>query len=210
MPERTVDDCVILDNCDIGRRSKLKRVILDKNVRIPEDAEIGFDLEHDRLFHHVTESGIVVMGTQTPVPISAICWFERRSMDEAVFDLDFGRTGIAAIFVLLVFGIVGLPVPDETLLTFTRLSGVQGQADADARVRWRPFAAAPAASRSATVLGRTFGLALIHRYGKYVAFTEEHMQKAHDWFERVGHWGLTFGYFVPGIRHLTRLRGGDE
>jgi glucose-1-phosphate adenylyltransferase len=57
-----VEGCVILDNCDIGRRAKLRRVILDKNVRIPEDAVIGYDLERDRLHHHVTESGIVVIG----------------------------------------------------------------------------------------------------------------------------------------------------
>src|SRR2546421_504909 len=29
-----VEDCVILDNCDIGRRAKLKRAILDKDVRL--------------------------------------------------------------------------------------------------------------------------------------------------------------------------------
>jgi glucose-1-phosphate adenylyltransferase len=57
-----VDDCIILDNCDIGRRAKLRRTILDKNVRVPEDAVIGYDLERDRLHHHVTESGIVVVG----------------------------------------------------------------------------------------------------------------------------------------------------
>jgi glucose-1-phosphate adenylyltransferase len=57
-----VESCVILDNCDIGRRAKLRRVILDKNVRVPEDAVIGYDLERDRLHHHVTESGIVVIG----------------------------------------------------------------------------------------------------------------------------------------------------
>jgi glucose-1-phosphate adenylyltransferase len=57
-----VDSCVILDNCDIGRRAKLHRVVLDKNVRIPEDAEIGFDLERDRKHYHVTETGLVVIG----------------------------------------------------------------------------------------------------------------------------------------------------
>jgi glucose-1-phosphate adenylyltransferase len=57
-----VDQCVILDNCDIGRHAKLRRVILDKNVHIPEGAEIGYDLERDRRNYHVTESGIVVIG----------------------------------------------------------------------------------------------------------------------------------------------------
>jgi membrane protein DedA with SNARE-associated domain len=57
-------------------------------------------------------------------------------------------------------------------------------------------------------LGRIFGLPLIHRYGRYVRLTEEHVLKAHAWFERVGHWGLTFGYFVPGVRHLTAYAAG--
>ncbi len=57
-----VEDSVILDNCDIGRRAKVRRAILDKNVRIPADAEIGYDLDHDRRYHYVTDSGIVVMG----------------------------------------------------------------------------------------------------------------------------------------------------
>jgi glucose-1-phosphate adenylyltransferase len=68
-----VDECVILDNCDIGRRAKLHRAILDKNVRVPEDAAIGFDLERDRLYHHVTESGIVVVsGARTPVEVTSL------------------------------------------------------------------------------------------------------------------------------------------
>jgi len=68
-----VEGCVILDNCDIGRRAKLQRVILDKNVRVPEDAVIGYDLERDRQHHHVTESGIVVIGgARTPVDITGL------------------------------------------------------------------------------------------------------------------------------------------
>ena len=57
-----VEDSIILDSCDIGRRAMIRRTILDKNVRIPEDARIGYDLSHDRKHHHVTESGIVVVG----------------------------------------------------------------------------------------------------------------------------------------------------
>jgi glucose-1-phosphate adenylyltransferase len=69
-----VEECVIMDNCDIGRRAKLKRAILDKNVRIPADTTVGFDLEEDRARGwHVTESGIVVIGRQhSPVPMAAM------------------------------------------------------------------------------------------------------------------------------------------
>jgi membrane protein DedA with SNARE-associated domain len=58
------------------------------------------------------------------------------------------------------------------------------------------------------ILGRTFGLALIHRYGRYIHFTEERVHKAHAWFERAGYWGLTFGYFIPGVRHFTAYAAG--
>ena len=58
-----VEGCVIMDNCDIGRRAKLRHAILDKNIRIPEDATVGYDLDADRARGwHVTETGIVVIG----------------------------------------------------------------------------------------------------------------------------------------------------
>lgn len=68
-----IDGCVIFDNCDIGRNSKLRRCILQKNVRIPEDTVIGYDHEEDKKNYHVTESGIVVIdGTRTPMQLSTV------------------------------------------------------------------------------------------------------------------------------------------
>jgi glucose-1-phosphate adenylyltransferase len=69
-----IEDCVILDKCDIGRRAKIRRAILDKNVHVAEDAMIGYDLEVDRARgYHVTESGIVVVGGErSPVDITAL------------------------------------------------------------------------------------------------------------------------------------------
>jgi glucose-1-phosphate adenylyltransferase len=69
-----VEGCVIMDNCDIGRRAKIRRAILDKNVRIPEAATVGYDLKADRAHGwHVTESGIVVIGREySSVPMAAM------------------------------------------------------------------------------------------------------------------------------------------
>lgn len=69
-----VEGCVIMDNCDIGRHAKVQRAILDKNVRIPANTEVGYDLAADRARGwHVTESGIVVIGRQqSPVPMAAM------------------------------------------------------------------------------------------------------------------------------------------
>jgi glucose-1-phosphate adenylyltransferase len=58
-----VEGSVIMDNCDIGRHAKVRRAILDKNVRIPEGVSVGYDLDADRARGwHVTDSGIVVIG----------------------------------------------------------------------------------------------------------------------------------------------------
>jgi glucose-1-phosphate adenylyltransferase len=68
-----VEDSVILDNCDIGRRARVRRAILDKNVQVPADGLIGHDLARDRHQHYVTESGIVVVaGIRGSVEITGL------------------------------------------------------------------------------------------------------------------------------------------
>ncbi len=68
-----VEDSVIFDNCDIGRHSKIRRAILDKNVKLAPGTEIGYNLDEDRKKWHVTESGIVVIqGHRSTVDISAM------------------------------------------------------------------------------------------------------------------------------------------
>jgi glucose-1-phosphate adenylyltransferase len=68
-----VEDSIILDNCDIGRRAKVRKAILDKNVRIPADAVVGYDHEKDKKMYSVTESGIVVIeGVPSHVDIASV------------------------------------------------------------------------------------------------------------------------------------------
>jgi glucose-1-phosphate adenylyltransferase len=68
-----VEDSVIFDNCDIGRRAKVRRAILDKNVKVLPGEEIGYNIEKDREKYHVTDSGIVVVeGHHTTVDIATI------------------------------------------------------------------------------------------------------------------------------------------
>ena len=115
--------------------------------------------------------------------------------------------GYLAIFMLLVFGIIGLPVPDETLLAFTGYLIYRGKLSLPLAY----FTALAGSGSGITIsywLGRTFGLKLIHRYGRYLRIREDHILKAHRWFEHIGHWALTFGYFIPGIRHVTAYAAG--
>ncbi|SCG72844.1 glucose-1-phosphate adenylyltransferase [Micromonospora coxensis] len=57
-----VDGAVLMEGVEIGRHAVVRRAILDKNVFVPEGAEIGVDLEKDRQRYTVSDNGIVVIG----------------------------------------------------------------------------------------------------------------------------------------------------
>jgi glucose-1-phosphate adenylyltransferase len=56
-----------MENVDIGRNCRIKRAIIDKDVVIPPETEIGYDMEEDKKRYHVTPSGIVVIAKGTEV-----------------------------------------------------------------------------------------------------------------------------------------------
>jgi len=117
--------------------------------------------------------------------------------------------GLIAVFGLLVLGIVGLPVPDETLLTFSGYLVYRGQFQYVPTVITALAGSICGITISYTI-GRTGGLYLIHKYGPYVHLTQERIERVHRWFVRLGRWALFFGYFMPGIRHLTAVVAGSS
>ena len=127
-------------------------------------------------------------------------------MEERVLHLitEYGYLGISG---LLMLGIVGLPVPDETLLMLTGYLIFSGHLHL-LPAFFAAFLGSACGISVSYVLGRSFGLPLIHRFGKYLHLTEERIAKVHNWFERIGRWALTFGYFIPGVRHLTAYAAG--
>jgi glucose-1-phosphate adenylyltransferase len=59
----SVEDSILFDGVDVGRKARVRRAIIDKRVRIPDGASIGYDHDADRAAGYVvTESGIVVIG----------------------------------------------------------------------------------------------------------------------------------------------------
>ena len=125
---------------------------------------------------------------------------------EALFDW-ISTYGYAALYLLLLAGIVGLPIPDETLLVFCGYLVSSGRLQPVPTLAVAFLGSASGITTSYT-LGRTLGLGLIHRYGSYVHITEKGWKRVHDWFIRFGRWTLVVGYFVPGVRHLTALVAG--
>ncbi|MEM1068629.1 MAG: glucose-1-phosphate adenylyltransferase [Planctomycetota bacterium] len=60
-----VEDSILFDGVEVGRRCRIRRAIIDKGVRIPPETEIGYDPAADaaRGFT-VTDSGIVVIARE--------------------------------------------------------------------------------------------------------------------------------------------------
>ncbi len=56
-----VEESILFDGCNIGRHSKIRRAIVEKNVHIPDNTVIGYDLEEDSKKYRVTSTGIVVV-----------------------------------------------------------------------------------------------------------------------------------------------------
>lgn len=57
-----VDGSILLHGVDVGRHAVVRNAIIDKNVRIPEGARIGVDLDLDRERFVVSPAGVVVIG----------------------------------------------------------------------------------------------------------------------------------------------------
>jgi membrane protein DedA with SNARE-associated domain len=117
--------------------------------------------------------------------------------------------GYVAIFALLMFGIVGLPIPDETMLVFSGYLIAQGHLKPVPAVITAFCGSACGISLSYTI-GRTLGIGFIHKYGRYVHITEARLNKVHVWFDRVGHWALFIGYYIAGVRHFTAIIAGTS
>ena len=62
-----VEGSVIMNGARIGRNVVIRNAILDKNVVIPDGAQIGVDLRGDAEKYTVSEGGVVVLGKGTQV-----------------------------------------------------------------------------------------------------------------------------------------------
>ncbi len=117
---------------------------------------------------------------------------------------NYGYFGLAGILIL---GIVGLPLPDETILTAVGYLVYRGH------LSYFPalFAGISGASVGITIsflIGVLVGRPLILVYGRYLHITEKKLQTIEKYFDRYGGITLIVGFFIPGVRHLTAIVAG--
>lgn len=121
------------------------------------------------------------------------------------------KYGSLALFFLLSMGIFIMifPVPEETLLVLAGTLMNLGKLHFFMTIMAAIFGSIAGITMSYT-LGRTAGHYLILRYGGWLGITQDHINKANEWFKHYGKWSLFFGYFIPGIRHITGLTAGTS
>ena len=121
--------------------------------------------------------------------------------------------GYFALFGTLTLGILGVPMPDEFLLMFAGFLCSKSQHFTPEPLHLPLIILAGTMGSIVGItgsyaIGRFLGLPALHRFGRWLHVTEKNIQTVHNWFERYGKWPLTFGYFIPGFRHLTAILSG--
>jgi membrane protein DedA with SNARE-associated domain len=116
------------------------------------------------------------------------------------------RYGAPLLFFAQVFGIFGLPIPDEFLLTvagaLVRKGTLRGTSIAIAAI-----AGCLSGISLSYVVGRLVDVKVLHRrFRRHQAAIE----RAQAWFRRFDSWLLAFGYFIPGVRHVTAILAGSS
>jgi membrane protein DedA with SNARE-associated domain len=116
--------------------------------------------------------------------------------------------GYPGLFVLLMLGIVGLPVPDETLLAFAGYLVFKRTLGLPATLL-AAFLGTTCGITLSYGLGRGLGPGAVRRFGHRLRVTPEHLDRVQAWYRRHGRYALFLGYFVPGVRHLVAFVAGS-
>ncbi|HHY73596.1 MAG TPA: DedA family protein [Bacillus bacterium] len=115
--------------------------------------------------------------------------------------------GYFGIFFALVGGIIGLPIPDEVLLTYVGYNVSQGRMSYLPSILFAFIGACVGISLS-YFLGMKLGMTFLRKFGPKIHITESKIAKTKKLFSKFGPYLLVIGYFIPGIRHVTAYLAG--
>lgn len=114
----------------------------------------------------------------------------------------------AAIFLCVVLGNVGLPVPEETVLALAGYAAWRGDLHLPTVLAVGVISAV-VGDNIGYWLGRRYGRAALERYGRWAFVTPEHLRKVSSFMTRYGALAVFLARFVAGFRFLAGpLAGG--
>jgi membrane protein DedA with SNARE-associated domain len=115
--------------------------------------------------------------------------------------------GYIGIFGSMMLGMIGLPIPDELLMTFAGYLVFKGRLVYLTTLIVASLGAVSGVSFS-FLLANKWGLPLLEKHGRKLHITPERLKKSEVWFQRFGKFAVTFSYFIPGVRHFTAISAG--
>lgn len=122
-------------------------------------------------------------------------------------DYFLANYGYFAIFFLLMLGIVGPLIPDDTILVLSGLAVHRGQLNLEATIAVA-YAGSLCGITLSYLLGRTGAVYVLKRIPPVERWLDRYLPQVEKWFEQYGKWTLFFGYFLAGVRHFTALTAG--
>ena len=126
-------------------------------------------------------------------------------MSSAILINFITQYGYLGLYVILLVSILGLPLPDEFLLTFVGFMSFSGQLNPVLAI----ISSAAGSMTGITIayfLGRFFEAKVLAQLRKHAGV--ERLEKVLNWYHKHGGKLLTLGYFIPGVRHLSGYIAG--
>lgn len=115
--------------------------------------------------------------------------------------------GYIASYLILTLGIIGLPVPDEVILTY--LGYVTSLGKMNFFITFlTTFAGALSGISLSYLLGHKLGEPFLRKYGPKFFIKEKTIRRTNDLFRKYGSFVLFICYFIPGIRHVAAYLAG--
>jgi len=109
----------------------------------------------------------------------------------------------------MALGIIGLPIPDETILTFAGFLIYQKELNLIPTYLFSIMGSITGMSVS-YYIGNKLGKKFLYDEHSIIHISKVKLDKTDNWIQRHGSWFLFIGYFIPGVRHLTALITGTS
>lgn len=113
--------------------------------------------------------------------------------------------GYAGLYLVVGISILGLPVPDELLMTFVGFLTYSGQLNPVLAILFSALGCCTAVTIE-YLLGTFFERKVLVLLQKHAGSSK--IEKVLSWYQRHGRKLLTVGYFIPGVRHISGYVAG--
>ena len=111
------------------------------------------------------------------------------------------------IFTALALGIIGLPIPDETLIAFTGFLSFRGKLSFFLTL-FVSFLGASCGITISYFLGKYGSNYISNKYAEKFTIYSSRLKEVEEFYIKYGEFALLMGYFIPGVRHVTAIFAG--